>query len=461
LAALFPIFKGQDESRHYNSIQYLNEPAEKNWNIIKKPSEPYSEDRKIKFYTYNFSEEIRKTAQSTNSEAVFTPEDYDRMNFSDGFLGKNENEITDKKWDPYNKIYPPDIAGKSLYHKTVALIDKALYRENILIRYFSIRIFSVFLGMLCILLAYLIAKNIGLTSKQSLLIAAIISFHPKFSIYLTNINYDAFLIPSFFAFTLAGVSILGKGLNWKNGLIISTSLMIALFTKGTGVILFPVFFGLIMFHSYEIKKSKRFKTYLASSTILLIVLFLIFNSQYKISGLISVSPYTNKSSSEIIVSLEKYLSKTFLKITSPHADYWGDIDWVRNDYSEHLINIIWFAQIVALIGLVMFLFRKHKPDFLPEKKYVVFLFGIWFVLQFGIRFFDWKYSLSDPDLDVGTSGRYFLPAITSHIILIFTGLGMILKKEKYLDIALKIGLILIFIFFMHVIFNTIIPQFYL
>ena len=31
LATIFPIFGGQDESRHYNTIQYLAEPAEKTW----------------------------------------------------------------------------------------------------------------------------------------------------------------------------------------------------------------------------------------------------------------------------------------------------------------------------------------------------------------------------------------------------------------------------------------------
>ena len=67
-------------------------------------------------------------------------------------------------------------------------------------------------------------------------------------------------------------------------------------------------------------------------------------------------------------------------------------------------------------------------DFLPKKKYVLFLIGMVVALELGIRVADWhvfsgsgsmKYSL-------GTPGRYFLPNLEAQIILIATGLGALL-----------------------------------
>ena len=82
LTALFPIFKDQDESRHHNSIQFLNEPKEKTWEIVKK----YSDEReKQDLSTYNYSKEIQKTTEMICSDMVRSPKDYENMVFPKNF----------------------------------------------------------------------------------------------------------------------------------------------------------------------------------------------------------------------------------------------------------------------------------------------------------------------------------------------------------------------------------------
>ncbi|MFZ1735501.1 MAG: hypothetical protein WAU31_01050, partial [Candidatus Moraniibacteriota bacterium] len=60
LATLFPIFTGQDEARHYNTLQYLNQPEI--------PAEQTTHrlhiQNKEDFSDYNFSEEIVNTGKT-------------------------------------------------------------------------------------------------------------------------------------------------------------------------------------------------------------------------------------------------------------------------------------------------------------------------------------------------------------------------------------------------------------
>ncbi|GBE16714.1 hypothetical protein BMS3Abin15_00536 [bacterium BMS3Abin15] len=83
------------------------------------------------------------------------------------------------------------------------------------------------------------------------------------------------------------------------------------------------------------------------------------------------------------------------------------------------------------------------------------------VLQFGIRLADWRAFIRTGALELGTPGRYFLPNIIVHMAVVFTGLGVIIKKEKYFRNVLIGGLILMFSLSMYLIFDIIMPRFYL
>jgi hypothetical protein len=64
---------------------------------------------------------------------------------------------------------------------------------------------------------------------------------------------------------------------------------------------------------------------------------------------------------------------------------------------------------------------------------------------------------------LGTPGRYFLPNLASHILLVGAGLGALLasfKKEKYFETTLLTLLIGMFAFMMYLTFDVIILRFY-
>ena len=455
LATLFPMFTGQDEARHYNSVQFINEPAiemeEKDIQKAKTNLDTFSD--------YNFSEEILKSGTASGIDSIRSGL-YNTADFSDRYEGKNERDIVEKRWKPYNFHAYPDVVQGSLYHQIAAKIEGVLSNQNILVRFFSIRIFSVFLGTIAVSLAFLIARAIGFNAYVSTLFAALVAFQPKFSMYMMNINYDALLIPLFFLFTLGGVMSIKKGLNGENFSIMLLAVVLGLFTKGTAIILLVVFLGLIGFHLF--KKVRNQRKLILSGGMFLAILALVsipFGERYRLTTLI---PFKG-SLFETLSSLGSYLSKS---LTPGHfalssRTYWGSLGWNNDFLANHLTNIVWPIEMLAGVGVILLLFTKNKPDFLPEKKCILFLIVMTLALQLGIRMADWSVFISTHALDLGTPGRYFLPNLATHFILLFVGIGMLLGKRAYFKNALLGGVLLMFFFSFYLTLNVILPRFYL
>lgn len=446
LTALFPIFSGPDEARHYNTIQYLAEPKEKTWTINQRPIKKDKSD----IAGYNFSQEIIKTSENINTTDL---EDflYSGLDFSDDYLGKNEATIITSDWHQYNENYPPDIAGtNNLYHILGSFIEKTFSQYNILARFYLIRIFSVLLGMAVLFLCYLIARNVGFSKKYSLLITAILSFQPRFSMHFASITYDDLLIFAFTLFTLGCVLILKNGLRLRNIFLVLMAMIVGLFTKGTAIVLLAIFVFFLASVFYRKMRDHKIKRVpLLASLVLLLILVFIFQRYFGLIALISGLDFG---------ALGGYLSKSLtigrFEITS--KTYWGNLQWSNNIFYGFILYFIWAVETISAIGILVLVFSKKKLSFLPEKKYLLFFLGMLIALQLGIRFFDWRTAG-----EIGTPGRYFLPNIVSHLILVFCGLSALFKKEKYLDISLKIGLLFMFFFWFYLIIDVVLPRYYM
>lgn len=460
LVALQPIFGGQDEARHYNTIQFISEP--KNKPLI--PIETQISKNKDDLETYKFSEEIKKTATATNTN-ILRENNYNTIVFSNSSEGTNELEINKKQWLPINGIEHDTVGETVLYHRIASQIEMLFSNQSILVRFSLIRIFSVLLATLAVFLCYLTARTIGFSNKASLILTAILSFQPKFSLYSTNINYDSLLIPSFFLFTYAGVLTLKWGLNWKNIALLLISMFIATQTKATGYILIVIFIVFITCLLYEkIKLENRYLKYGTYGMCL-------FSFYYLISHIQTNFLTNNYSLEKIVTSVCEYVSKTitFNKFIFPSSTYWGTLSWVNSPLLSNVTNIIFIIETIAIIGLGILLFSKKLkekyPTFLPAKKYIVFLMGMIIALQLGIRIADWESvtRVGGMKIGLGTPGRYFLPNLASHILLVGAGIGALLasfKKEKYFETALLTLFIGMFTLMTYLIFDVIILRFY-
>jgi len=450
LATITPIFVGQDESRHYSSVQYLAEPRPITWPLIGKDL-----TEKEGFEVYNYSQEVQGTARAIEHDKV---NDYlfSTYFFIQRYDGKNETEINNNNWHQYNEYASPNIAGKYLYHHLASGIEKIFGEQSILVRYFLVRIFSVFLGMLTILFSYLIAKNIGLSSKNSLLLTAIIAFQPRFSIYSATISYDVLLILMFALFTFGCVLALKNGPNWKNIPLIMASIYLGIRAKPTAYIL--VIGAALLFAYFAYEKVKNKSKNIKYVTGLLIasaaVIILIYFKNHFVGSVNSFAIFAT--------SINNYLheSLTAGRFALSSRTYWGSLGWVDNWFLGNATDIIWGIEAFAVAGIVFF-FVSKRPEHLPERKYIVFLVVMIILLQFGIRAADWTIFRNLGSLELGTPGRYFLPNLTTHIILVFIGIGALLQKKIYFERLLIMGLIIMMTFMMYIIFDTMIFRFYM
>lgn len=459
LAGLFPFLHGQDENVHYNTVQYLAEPKEKTWqiNFNKK------QGKKSEMGNYfNFTEEIEKTAEIL---------DYDNLrhklnntqNFSQNYFGSKEEIIMSSNFKRYNEDYPPSMVTETrLYHSVASLIEKLLYEENILVRFFSIRIYSVMLGSLAILFFCFILKNIGFSPKNSLLLTAIMAFQPMFSRTSSYVTYDIFLIFAFSVFTFAGVLIIKNGANWKNTAMLIASVAAGLLAKPTALALVGASFFLAFYAAYQKSRSKKifFKRTVFVFLVCAVITSFIIANYFNLSDFLAQKNYNNTG--EFVKSLDKYIDKSFgtgrMKITS--KTYWGNIGWSSREIADNITSAIWIIQAISAIGLLSFFIFK-KREFLPEKKYIIFFLIMILALQFGVRFADWTVYEKLGRIELGAPGRYFLPNFISHMVLAAAGIGFILRKEKFLEIFLTLALIAMFAFSIYSIFIEIIPRYYL
>lgn len=460
LSILFPFFQGPDEQLHYATIQHHDEPREKTWPITRSATRVgVGSD----ISTFGFSEETIRSAQTTGFDEVkFQNEN--TQEFSQSATGLNENEIINNKWKKYIDIYPTNTSGtSSIYYSLGTKIEQLLSDRSILTRFFSIRFLSIAFGALVVLLAYLTARKIDLSERNSLIIATLVAFQPMLSASASQVNIDIALILAFSSYIYVSAWMLHDGMNRKNLVLLPLTLLLAFYSKGPGIILFaltPFLLGYLIYKRFDISPKRFFLWAILSIFVLSSLVFLLVPKNYLI-GITNFSAASRFDSP--IESLTKYADKTLGTgaLLRTEASYWGHFGWLDTKVSSDALTAIRDIEMVAFLGIALFLLSKKTASYLPQKKYVIFFIGIIFALQLAIRFYDWRVFDATGQILIGTPGRYFLPNIIPHILLIVTGLGFFTRNKKQFDILLKTLLVLMILYSLYAMIDIIIPRYYL
>lgn len=525
LVAIFPIFKGQDESRHYNTIQYLETNKAQNCQSHEKGNK----QDKQSIATYRYSDEIRETALLSQTQQT-RGKSYNKIKFSNSVNGLGEQDFKKSVHSKTQHICPPDVARNalisddfSLYHKSLVGIESWLKTQNIFIRYYFLRIISVFLGVIVLLLAYNIFRAVNFSDRQSLILTTIISFQPKLSIYFTNINYDALLIPLWTIFVLLGILILKKGWNLWRTIALFTILWLAILTKPSALAMLGIVIYLLIYKVYQEIKKRNKKGKIKTWQILLVI-GTVFFIGFLIYPLLKKVGIFNLTTDRYTQSIGVYIGKSFSKIYGSSRDYWGSLGWRANNLTIWYVRIIWLVEYIAWGGLIIFTFDaifgrifksgvsrlqwkffrkltighrkkreskrgtlatfvvgriKNSEKYFKKMETVVKLINrqkqyLWFflvsilVLQIGIHIADWKVFVETGSLTLGTPGRYWLPNIVPHFVLLALGLKIVTGffeskqlRRKYFDLSLLALMVLMILYWSYEVFDIIIPRFYL
>lgn len=456
LSFLMPALQNPDEQIHYGTIQFLAEPTPKNWPIIKLKKHI---NNGSDISTYALSEEIIRSAQATQFDEI----KFEKQNTQDFSNTTSEEIVLQNDWKRYIDTTIHSVSGtKSVYYSMAHLLEQSFSDQSILTRIFLARILASLFGLGVIILSYLTARKVGFSKYISLLFTTLVAFQPMLSATAAQINIDIALIFAFSLFLYASVSLM-KNTTWKYAALLIFSAILGLFSKGPGIVLVALLYPLFAWCTYQkLQLSKRrFTTLLAIATLLLVTtIFLIVPKSY----LVSITNLSTQSKfNSPLESVGKYIDKTLTsgELRDTAISYWGQFGWLDSSISDWSLNLILLITLAGFIGTIWYLLSRKKISYLPEKKYLLLSLGMIAILQVAIRFYDWRVYDYTGQILIGQPGRYFLPNIIAHLLIIITGIGFLVRQETKFILAMKILTLAMILLQLHAIINVIIPRYYL
>lgn len=475
---IFPVFQHPDEQVHYGTVQHWAEPEEKAWEVTTYKRSIDGKDIR----TSNLPEEMVQTAVIARFDEIKFQKQ-NAQSFSGTPYGPGEDTALENEWNRYIDAAPSAVSEtKSVYYLFASWIERSLSDESIFTRIFSVRMFSVLFGVSVVLIAYFLARKIGFSETSSLAFSGIAAFQPMFAVTAAQVNIDIALVFSFSLFLYAGTCILGNGLNWKNALLAIIAGGLGMVSKGPGIVLFAALYPLFAWGAYRRLgiSWKKFLAYLTIATVVLAGVALLAVPKSYLAGITGWNAQSKFDSP--LKSMGKYLDKTMNggELRETHASYWGNFGWLDTQMDSSVLDIIRYVEIIGFFGSILYIAwpllaksrvaalldrlkfaRDSNIRWLPERKYIIFLLMMIFALQFAIRFYDWRVFDSTGQLLSGTPGRYFLPNMLGHLVVVFVGIGFLLGNATRFDRLMKTGLVAMVLLEMYSIFWVIIPRYYL
>ena len=461
LVLLFPFFQQPDEQIHYATVQHWAEPTIKNWKIDQQGKVINNDLSDIS--TYRLTEETIQVAEKTQFDEIkFQKEN--TQHFSNNSAGPFESEILTNNWNSYVEFESNNVSGTwSTYYWIGAHIERLLSEQNLLLRFYSSRSVSIAIGSLIVLLSYCIARKAGLSSFGSLGLAGMVAFQPMFAATAAQVNIDIALIFSFSLYTLAATLLLKHGINWKFSLLLLLSILLGLASKGPGLVLVGVSLPLFLYLTYQklqigLQKFSFIVALVGLASIICAALFIPASYFASITHLSTSSMFPS-----VADSLLQYTEKahTVAYFFDMHASYWGNFGWLDTRLNVHLLSFIAALELIGVFGLLWYLLGKEVRPWLLEKKYLWFFLTLSLSLQLAIRFFDWRMFDMTGTIIISPMGRYYLPNIIPHLLLVINGLGFFMKNRRQFErliLWLSIGMVLLSLYS---IFFVIIPRYYL
>lgn len=458
---LVPVYQGPDEPIHYGTLQYQAEPQEKNW--------PMTEE--IKMHTgkdireFHLSEEVIAGGLLNHFDDLKWQEANIQPFVENTSLHPEEISFNQTNHKRYIETRPVNASGTTSWYYTLSsLIEKHLPVFSFSERFFLARFFSLLLYLGILVTTFLVAKKIFTTKLVPLLFTILVGCQPMLLATGSIVNIDIALIFSFSLFFLALVSILENPQHKISHGLLVLSFLLAFFAKGPGIVLLPIIVLLYLFllKKYFILPTRK------TTLIGLFVLFFILPIILWLVPETYLTSITRLTSTSLFPtpfhSLLAYFDKTlgpdaFLRT---HASYWGTFGWLDTQIHSPLLWLLAAIELTAWLGILLYFLSKKSCDYLPKKTILLFAGIMITCLQCGIRFYDWRTFDITKQLLIGTPGRYFLPTLLPHLLIIVTGLGYLFTKDKTqfttLLKTLTLGMILLCIYSL---FNIIIPRYYL
>lgn len=403
---LTPIFQAPDEHTHFGIIQYIGE----------KNHHPGKLNPLIT------SKELIAVGEITNfnwmdSHPVWQglPDDWqEKIKSLDPSL---KNDFVHHLNQGGQKLPP-------LYYYLSFPAYKIMSWQNFLIRFFSLRLVSVLLGVLTVYFSFKTAR-IFFAPSWSLAIASLVAFQPTLSVIFSTITYDSLAVTLTSLFTYLSLKYLKA--NQSKYLFFSLlTVVLCVLTKTQLICLLLPWAWLLL------PKHKRYL--LLSLPVLLSVWF------YQPARFV-INQIPLFFSHQPLLLLKQYLVQNYQAFSAQIFPwYWGVFGWLEKTMPLWTYRVLKIIVALGLIGLIKI--KKTKTFWwliLLNLSLVLIVFANDFLIftQNGAGF--------------GVQGRYFLPGVISQMMLLMFGLNNLVPKKiafslPYIIISLSLLLNIIGLF---------------
>jgi 4-amino-4-deoxy-L-arabinose transferase-like glycosyltransferase len=447
---LTPLYQGPDEQIHYATLQYRAEPSNKDWVIETTPNDVFTNDADD-ITSFHLSEEAIQLGKLSYFDEVKWQEE-NTQRFSDTTMGTLEDK------------YPVNTSpNTSYYYWVTSALEQFFFTSNVIERFFAMRIFSFLLYLGTVVIAFLIARKLFTSTLQQTLFAIIVALHPMLLATGTIVNIDIALIFGTSLFFLAALMLLEKP-TLTNHLLTLGALAIAFLGKAPGIAFLPVL-AIIYLYLLQQKYQLKMKSLLWLTLFTgLAITFLFFALVPDTTLQTFLNLQSQSKFSSPVESITTYADKTLGIDTfrRTHTSYWGNFGWLDTKISEGILDTLLALEALGFLGIFFYFITRTVPDYFPKKSAIVLALGMMFFLQLAIRFYDWRVFDTFGKIIIGAPGRYFLPTLIPHLLVVVTGLGFLFTKEKSqfttLLKVLSLGMILLCLYS---VFSVIIPRYYL
>lgn len=370
-----PIFQVPDENLHFGLIQYLGEnnrfPAPKT--------------------SRHVSLELAKTAQAVNfnwmkSHPVWQglPLDWQQQIKSIDFQAR-------KTFSDYQSM-----GGQKLpkaYSIIGAVVYKIFSRADFFWRFYSLRFLSVIFGLITVYLTYLITLSFFKRPALALSAAAAVAFHPMASVIFSSITYDSLTILTATAFLYLAVKFIKttkKKFQW-----------LALIVALAGLMVKSQLIGLSLAWLFLLtKKQLKFLP-----LFLIIFIFLGWQMHDIQEFLLIFLAWFQGNNWHLVADYADVYAKPLLAEVFPW--YWGVFGWLEKVMPMLVYRVIKIIFGLSLIGIII------SRQFCRIRFLLIFTFVMALVIMVNDFFI-----FSQRGANFGVQGRYFLPAISAHMILL-------------------------------------------
>jgi len=423
-----PIFQVPDESSHFSRIQVISETGK----------QPHP--RRIK----PTSQEVLKVSDIINFDWDVNHPMW--QGYSSNWRQQLELiPLANRNIFIHN---PQQTSSKRppLYYWLATPFYLVVSQKPFLIRFFSVRLFSVFIHIITVYIVFLLAQLFFKEKLLPIAAAALVAFQPMFSFINIGVHYDplTILIASLFLYKAL---IYLKSKKKKH-------LYQAFLTALLGIFINPILICLILTSIFLIPK-KKIKIVISLGLIFFIIfifmpkflnlVILKYNFLDSFMYLVNLNEYGENVnffyqvlfSGQIFSQFKVYLTSTFnIHLAQVFPWYWGVFGWLEKTLPLMVYKIIKLAILISFIGWIKLIISQLVKHAIPVIKLKsLSLLIIASMINLSIVVLNDFRAFTRTGASFGIQGRYLLPMISSHMILLVFGLTQLVPRKHQSSLA--------------------------